>query len=240
MTGLSLDEAYCGYAETDVLRGISISVEPGSCVAVLGPNGAGKSTLLRAVSGQLKIRSGKRLIDDQDATRWRAYKVARAGVRWVGEPRPVFPTLTVGENLEVGGLVFKGDLAKQRDKVFNLLPILKDRRSQRAGSLSGGQQQMLAIGQALMTEPRYLCLDEPSLGLAPTIVTIVAELARDLAAAGVGVLWAEQFPSVALAHCTHALVVSAGRVISSGAAAELDHAVLDAAYLGKRVVTETS
>jgi branched-chain amino acid transport system ATP-binding protein len=234
MSGLRVESAYAGYQATDVLRGITAGVEAGRCVAVLGPNGAGKSTLLRAVSGQLKIRSGKRLIDDQDVTTWRTYKIATAGVRWVGEPRPIFPTLTVEENLEVGGITQRKLIAEQSEVVYDLLPALKDKRKQRAASLSGGQQQMLAIGQALMTKPTYLCLDEPSLGLAPTVVKSVADLIVELASRGVGILWAEQFPEVALSHCTDALVLSAGRALSSGPASEIDRDALEAAYLGKR------
>ena len=117
--------------------------------------------------------------------------------------------------------------------MYELLPVLRERRKQRAGSLSGGQQQMLAIGQALMTNPRYLCLDEPSLGLAPSVVALVADLARTLAATGVGVLWAEQFPDLALSHCTHALLLSAGRVVTMCPAGQLSRDLLEATYLGQ-------
>jgi branched-chain amino acid transport system ATP-binding protein len=233
MIGLAVEDAFAGYKRTDVLRGITTSVRPGECVAILGPNGAGKSTLLRAISGQLKLRAGRRLLDDEDITGWRTYKIARGGVRWVGEPRPIFPTLTVEENLAVGGITQRSSIDEQTQHVYDLLPALKDKHGERAASLSGGQQQMLAIGQALMTKPRYLCLDEPSLGLAPAVVTMVAELIGELASRGVGILWAEQFPRVALSRSTHALVLSAGRVLSSGPAEELNRDTLEAAYLGK-------
>ncbi|HEX3804337.1 MAG TPA: ATP-binding cassette domain-containing protein [Solirubrobacteraceae bacterium] len=234
MSGLAVQDAYGGYAGTDVLRGVSIEVLAGQCVAVLGPNGAGKSTLLRLMSGQLKLRAGVRRIDDDDATKWHAFQLARAGVRWVGEPRPIFPTLTVEENLEIGGITKRSEIPRKQREIYEMLPILEEKRKLQASSLSGGQQQMLAIAQALMTDPSYLCLDEPSIGLAPSIVSMVAELVVKLTSQNVGILWAEQFPEVALSHCTHAMVLGAGRILSQGPVAELDRDILEAAYLGKR------
>ena len=233
MSGLVLRDLNAGYKGTDVLRGVSLALAPGHCIGVLGPNGAGKSTLLKVVSGQLRPRAGVRLLGDQDVTKWRAFKLARAGVRWVGEPRPVFPTLTVAENLGVGGITQRAMIAERTEQVYELLPELRKKHRDRAASLSGGQQQMLAIGQALMTSPRFLCLDEPSIGLAPHLVLAVAELITRLTTQGVGILWAEQFPEIAVKHCTEVLVLSAGRVVSAGPAAELDREKVEAAYLGK-------
>lgn len=235
MKHLGIEDAHAGYTKTDVLRGVTISVQPGECLAVLGPNGAGKSTLFRAISGQLRLRQGRRIKDDEDVTAWRAYKLARAGVRWVGEPRPVFPTLTVEQNLAVGGITRRDIIKEQTEEVFTLLPMLREKQRDRAASLSGGQQQMLAIGQALMTRPEYLCLDEPSLGLAPAVVTNVAGLVTTLASRGVGVLWAEQFPDLALARSSHVLLMSAGRALYAGPVAGFDRGLLEAAYLGKRI-----
>jgi branched-chain amino acid transport system ATP-binding protein len=230
---LEVRDIVSGYGGTDVLREVSVSLEPGERVAVLGPNGAGKSTLLRTISGQLRVRAGSRFKDGEDVSNWRAHKMARGGVRWVGEPRPIFPSLTTEENLAVGGITRRDTITEQRQKVYELLPALVEKRLDTADSLSGGQQQMLAIGQALMTAPRYLCLDEPSLGLAPQVVTMVAGLIDTLASQGVGILWAEQFPEIALQHCSRVVLLSAGRVIHAGPAADFDRALLEAAYLGK-------
>ncbi len=235
MKRLEVKGIVAGYGPTDVLREVSVRLEPGERVAVLGPNGAGKSTLLRAISGQLRLRSGERFKDEEDITGWRAHKMARAGVRWVGEPRPIFPSLTTEENLAVGGITQRDKIDQRRERVYELLPALREKRLDTADSLSGGQQQMLAIGQALMTEPDYLCLDEPSLGLAPHVVSMVASLIDTRAGQGVGILWAEQFPEVALAHCSRVVLLGAGRVLKSGEAATFDRALLDAAYLGKAV-----
>jgi branched-chain amino acid transport system ATP-binding protein len=234
MSELVVTEVTAGYKGTDVLRDISLTVAPGEKVAVLGSNGAGKSTLLRVLSGQLRPRTGQRLIDDIDTTRWSVHKVARAGVRWIGEPRPIYPGLTVTENLEVGGLTRRDSVSRQAERVYELMPALHAKRADRAGSLSGGQQQMLALGQALMSEPRYLCLDEPSTGLAPSVVAMVAKLVTELAGAGVGIVWAEQFPQIALARCDRALVLRGGSAVESGPASQITPERLETAYLGER------
>jgi branched-chain amino acid transport system ATP-binding protein len=234
MSGLVVEDVHAGYTGTDILRGVSVNVTAGECVGVLGPNGAGKSTLLRAMSGQLKMRAGRRAIDDEEASGWRAHKIARAGVRWVGEPRPIFPSLTVTENLEIGGIMQRPRIETERERVYELLPALREKQAAAAGSLSGGQQQMLAIGQALMSSPRYLLLDEPSLGLAPQIVEAVADVITELVARGVGVVWAEQFPRVALKRCSRVVVLSAGSVFIAGPASEITPEQLEAAYMGNR------
>ena len=240
MSQLELIDIEAGYKGTDILRGISLSVARGDCVAVLGPNGAGKSTLLKAISGQLKIRAGSRRLEGEDTTRWRTYKVAKAGIRWVGDPRPIYPSLSVEENLHVGGTVRRSQIDEKRDWIFDLLPMLKDKRTAAAGSLSGGQQQMLAIGQSLMSEPRYLCLDEPSLGLAPVVINSLSELIANLAESGVGVVWAEQFPEVALKRSSHVIVIAAGKVVLSGKPGEISRAELESAYLGTHAPAVTA
>ncbi len=232
MNALSLSNVYAGYKGTDVLRDVSIELKPGQCMGVLGPNGAGKSTLLKLVSGQLRVRAGVRSVNGVDTGRWRAHRLARAGVRWVGEPRPIFPSLTVAENLAIGGITRRDILDRQRKRVYSMLPALETKQKDRAASLSGGQQQMLAIGQALMTEPEYLCLDEPSLGLAPQMILTVATLISELAAQGVGILWAEQFPKVAIERCSDILVLSGGRTIASGPVDLVTEEQIEAAYLG--------
>jgi branched-chain amino acid transport system ATP-binding protein len=232
VTQLAVEAISAGYAGTDVLRGVSLAVSPGECIGVLGPNGAGKSTLLKVLSGQLKIRSGTRTIDGQDVKSWSPHRAARSGVRWVGEPRPIYPSLSVAENLEVGGMIARASIEEQRQRVYELLPALYEKRVHRAASLSGGQQQMLGIGQALMSKPRYLCLDEPSLGLSPAMVNTVAELVSDLVRAGVGAVWAEQFPEVAKAHCTKLVVLRAGVVVTSGDPNTISSRQLELSYLG--------
>lgn len=232
MSELVLTDIEAGYKGTDVLRGISLTIAPGDCIGVLGPNGAGKSTLLKTISGQLKVRRGARVIGGVDTTTWPAHRVAKAGVRWIGDPRPVWRTLTVEENLEVGAAVYKGGLIERRDFVFDLMPILREKRADKAANLSGGQQQMLSIGQALMSNPRFLCLDEPSIGLAVHVINSLSEIIGDLAAAGVGILWAEQFPEVALKRCSQIVVLSAGQVVMSADPSKISRADLERAYLG--------
>lgn len=229
---LAVEEAYAGYTGTDVIRGVSVQLEAGECVAVLGPNGAGKSTLLRLITGQIGLRSGRRTIDGTDATNWRPHRIARARLRWVGEPRPIYPSLTVADNLILGGIIERDQVKVRSERVYELLPMLRAKQRDRAGSLSGGQQQMLAIGQALMSGPQYLCLDEPSMGLAPHVVTTVAELVSELVASGIGVLWAEQYPDVALGRCTRVIVLSSGEVVDAGPADEFSTARVETSYLG--------
>ena len=230
---LELTNIEAGYKGTDVLRGISLTIKPGECVGVLGPNGAGKSTLLKTISGQLRLRAGTSTLDGQDTTSWRANRIARAGVRWVGDPRPIYPSLSVDENLEIGGTILRSRVAENRERVFELLPAIRDKRQERAGSLSGGQQQMLAIGQALMSEPRYLCLDEPSLGLAAHVITSLSELIARLAESGVGILWAEQFPKIILARSNNVIVLGAGKIVLSGPPESISPTDLERAYLGQ-------
>jgi len=232
MTELVLTDVTSGYKGTDVLRGIDLTVKPGDCIGVLGANGAGKSTLLRTISGQVRIRSGSRVLDGNDITGWRPYKVARAGVRWLGDPRPIYRSLTVEENLVIGASALRNRFETNRDRVFDLMPMLRDKRNERGGSLSGGQQQMLAIGQALMSEPRFLCLDEPSLGLAVTVINDLSGLIGELADSGVGIIWAEQFPEVALRRCTHVIVLGAGRIVLDGPPSDISREQLEDAYLG--------
>jgi branched-chain amino acid transport system ATP-binding protein len=234
LTSLEVNTVFAGYSGTDVLRGVSVAVEPGQCVGVLGLNGAGKSTLLRVITGQVAVRSGRRLIDSVDANRWHPDRVARSGVRWVGEPRPVFPSLTVEENLAIGGITNRRNLPRLTGKVYELLPMLREKRREKAASLSGGQQQMLAIGQALMSEPRYLCLDEPSLGLSPQMVLSVADLVVGLAATGIGILWAEQFPDIVLSRCSRVTVLAAGSITASGVPSSLTRERVEDAYLGTK------
>jgi len=232
MTDLVLTQIFAGYKGTEVLRGIDVTVRSGDCIGVLGANGAGKSTLLKTISGQVRIRSGSRQLDGEDITAWRPFKVARAGVRWLGDPRPIYRSLTVEENLVIGASALRSRFEQNRERVYDLMPMLKAKHNEKGGSLSGGQQQMLAIGQALMSEPRFLCLDEPSLGLAVTVINDLSALIADLAGSGVGIIWAEQFPEVALRRCNSVMVLGAGKVVLSGGPDEISRERLERAYLG--------
>jgi branched-chain amino acid transport system ATP-binding protein len=229
---LSVESVVAGYGGTDVLRSLTLGVSRGECVGVIGPNGAGKSTLLKTITGQLRVRSGARFLLGQDVSRWNAHRLAAVGVRWVGEPRPIFPSLSVRENLEIGGITRRSDLEPQLKHVYELLPVLGERQHERAARLSGGQQQMLAIGSALMSAPSFLCLDEPSIGLAPSIVQDISQLVSDLAAQGVGVIWAEQFLDVILSRCTTVALIRSGQIVTSGPTGQFSREVLEDAYFG--------
>jgi branched-chain amino acid transport system ATP-binding protein len=223
-----------GYGGIRVLADIDLDVAAGRLTTVIGPNGAGKTTLLKALSG-LVARSGEVLLDDAPLPREAAAIVAR-GVGHVPEGRQLFPQMTVRENLELGGWRLPGaERATRIGTVLTLFPRLGERLRQLAGSMSGGEQQMLAIGRALMGRPRLLMLDEPSLGLAPRLVDEVLATVRRLNAEGVTVLLVEQNVAKALALADHAYVLERGRVAAHGPARELlDSAAVRAAYLGDR------
>jgi branched-chain amino acid transport system ATP-binding protein len=210
-----------------VLKGVSLSVPEGRIVALLGANGAGKTTVLRAVTGLLdihrgKITKGSVTVDGRPLTDLDAPGTVAAGVGQVMEGRRVFTEFTVYENLLVGGhTVSRGEVAAGLDRVFALFPVLADRRTQLAGYLSGGEQQMLAIGRALMAQPKYLLLDEPSLGLAPLVVQQIRDLIVDINRQGTSVLLVEQNASMALSIADHGYVMETGRVVMDKPAAAL-------------------
>jgi ABC-type branched-subunit amino acid transport system ATPase component len=225
---LEVEDLHVSYGGVRALRGVSLTVPERGIVAVLGNNGAGKSTLLRTMSGVLSLQGGVVdrgvvRLDGEALTRVDPADVVRAGVVQVPEGRRVFSDLTVEENLRAGGLSAKGraNKAAARERVFELFPRLEERRAQRAGLLSGGEQQMLAIGRALMSEPRVLMLDEPSLGLAPQFVERVAEIIRRISEQGTAVLLVEQNAAMALEVADHAYVLEVGAVTLHGPAAEL-------------------
>ena len=209
-----------------VLRGISLAVPPGKIVAVLGANGAGKTTLLRAITGLLpvhrgKITKGRITFGGQDITHHDAASRVRAGLAQVMEGRRTFAELTVDENLRTGAYTNRSGMADGLDRVMELFPVLKKRRRVMAGYLSGGEQQMLVMGRALMSSPRLLLLDEPSLGLAPLVVEQIRKLIADINAQGTSVLLVEQNATMALAIADHGLVLEQGRVVRSGSGDEL-------------------
>lgn len=232
---LEVDSLSTGYGRIDVLRDVSIVVPDGGIVALLGANGAGKTTLARALSGLLPIRQGDVRLDGQSVKGWRTERFVGAGVIHVPQGRLLFPDMSVEENLEMGAYKTgsRSTQASRRAEVEAYFPILKERRHQRAGFLSGGEQQMLAIGRALMSGPRLLILDEPSLGLAPRIVREIFTVIGRINEEGVSVLLVEQNARLALKVSNRGCVLENGRVALSGESAELlDNKEVRAAYLG--------
>lgn len=209
-----------------VLRGVSITVPPGGIVALLGANGAGKTTLLRAITGLLGIHhgvvtKGSVTLDNAPVHRLRPAAIVRRGIGQVMEGRRIFGELTVEENLRLGGHTAPRRIATRLDEVLALFPVLAQRRGRPAGYLSGGEQQMLAMGRALMAEPRYLLLDEPSLGLAPRLVEQVRDLIVQINRSGTGVLLVEQNATMALSIASHGYVMETGRVVLDKPATQL-------------------
>ena len=232
---LRLEGVRAGYGPIDALRGLDLEVRAGELVCLLGANGAGKSSTLRTISGLLRPRAGRIVFDGTDIHGREPSDVLRAGIAHCPEGRHVFPYLTVRENLTMGAYVRRDAAAVAADleRVYAHFPILADRRRQAAGTLSGGEQQMLAIGRALMARPRLIMFDEPSLGLAPTIVETTFAIIGDIRRSGTTVLMVEQNARLALRMADRGYVMEAGRIVLSGAARELmhnDH--VRAAYLG--------
>ncbi|MDR5695258.1 MAG: ABC transporter ATP-binding protein [Armatimonadota bacterium] len=232
---LFIEHLEAGYGEVKVLHGISLEVHEGECVALVGANGAGKSTLLRAISGMVQIISGRIQFDGVDITRLPPFQIAALGIAHVPEGRRLFPELTVEENLLLGAWVEEARRVRDEslEKVYTLFPRLKERRRQLAGTLSGGEQQMLAIGRGLMLRPRLLMLDEPSLGLSPLLVEQVFDALREISFQKVSLLLAEQNIVQALGLATRAYVIETGRIVMAGPGQELLQSPgLREAYLG--------
>jgi branched-chain amino acid transport system ATP-binding protein len=225
------------YGEVAVCRNISLHVEQGEIVTLIGANGAGKSTTLRAIAGALLPRAGSIRFGGRDVTRLPSHERTLQGIALVPEGRHVFPFLTVRENLELGGFKYRKDGNKVRtllESIFAMFPRLRERASQNAGTLSGGEQQMLVLGRAMMSEPKLLCLDEPSLGLAPIVVQDIFRTIRAINAAGTSVLLVEQNARYALDAASRGYVLQTGNIIASGPCATLreDQRVREA-YLGR-------
>lgn len=221
------------YGSVPALRGLHLMVSAGEVVALLGANGAGKTTTLRTLSGLLRPTAGEVLLEDRPLTGQPAHRIVAAGVAHVPEGRRVFARMTVEENLEMGAYTDRSGLREGLDRVLTLLPVLAERRNQQAGTLSGGEQQLLALGRALMSSPRILLLDEPSTGLAPQAIEAVFAVLAGVAAQGTGVLLVEQDAGLALRVAARGYVLETGRLVASGSADSLrsDPAV-QAAYLG--------
>ena len=231
---LELDDIAVAYGKRRALDGLTLSVSPGEIVTLLGANGAGKSTTLRAVSGLVRPSRGRIRYEGREITHVAADRIVAAGVSHVPEGREIFPEFTVHENLLVGGHTVEGSRIGERlEAVFRLFPVLRDRKAQTAGTLSGGEQQMLAIGRALMTRPRLLLLDEPSLGLAPILAREIFRVIRRINDDGVAVLLVEQNARRALALAARGYVLETGRLVTSGTSAELSaDPRVRTAYLG--------
>lgn len=237
---LTVTDLTAAYSGIHALRGVSLSVSEGEFVALIGPNGAGKSTLLNCLSGVVRPTGGSIKFNGEELVGTAPWNVSRKGLLQVPEGRQILANLTVRENLELGATALSGRQSTYSlERINGLFPILAERREQRAGSLSGGQQQMLAIGRALMGGPRLLLLDEPSLGLAPVIVVQVFEALRSLNAEGLTILLVEHNARQALDSTDRAYVIEQGRVVHEGVSAELakDPAVI-AHYLGQGKTTK--
>ncbi len=233
---LQVNDLHIRYGALEALKGVSLSVEDGEIVTVLGANGAGKSTLLRAISGLLPREGGEILLDGASLSRTPAYDIVVKGISHAPEGRKVFSTLTVEENLNLGAFTRRGrrqEVSRARERVFGLFPLLSDRRRQLAGTLSGGEQQMLAIGRALMSTPRILLLDEPSLGLAPILVHLIFDIIQEINRQGIAILLVEQNAHQALVLARRGYVLETGRISANGTSEELQSDKrIQEAYLG--------
>ncbi len=236
MALLEVQQLRAGYGPIEVLKGISLQVDKGEIVAIIGANGAGKTTTLMTLSGIVPVRGGSILFDGQDITRLPAYQIVSRGLAQSPEGRKIFPRLTVLENLEMGAFTRNDPQGVQADieKAYHYFPILKQRAKQAGGTLSGGEQQMLAIARALMSRPKLLLLDEPSLGLAPMIVLKIFEVIRELNRDGVAVLLVEQNARMALKLAHRGYVLETGSItMSDRAETMLNDPRVKAAYLGE-------
>jgi branched-chain amino acid transport system ATP-binding protein len=232
---IALERVRVRYGAVEALRGVSLRVERGEVVALLGANGAGKSTTLRSIARLVPIEGGTLRYEDRDITRARTEEVVASGITLVPEGRGIFPNLTVRENLELGAFAHKDRDAMRSamDHAVTLFPRLAERMRQLGGTLSGGEQQMLAIGRALMARPKLLLLDEPSLGIAPMLARAIFDAIRAIAKSNVTILLVEQNTRLALASSDRAYVLRTGEIVLEGRSSELaEHPEIKAAYLG--------
>jgi len=218
---LDMSGIHGGYGGANILNGVSIAIEAHEIGVIVGPNGAGKSTTLKALFGLLKVSEGSVLFDGGTITNLPPEKLVRAGLSFVPQEFNVFPTMSVQENLEMGAYIRRDDFRRQIDQIYGFFPPLKDKRKQPAGELSGGQRQMVAIGRALMTEPKLLLLDEPTAGLSPRYMGEIFERIIDVNRSGVGILMVEQNARQALAIAHRGFVLAGGQNRFTGTGAEL-------------------
>jgi ABC-type branched-subunit amino acid transport system ATPase component len=233
MSILCAEGVTAGYTEVDILNEVHLRVEPEEIVSIIGPNGAGKSTLLKAIFGLLKPRKGRILLEEEEITGLSPDRIVRKGLSYVPQVHNVFPSLTVQENLEMGAFIRTDDYSSRMEEIFQLFPLLKERRKQKVGQLSGGQRQMVAMGRALMLDPRVLLLDEPSAGLAPLLVSLIFEKIQEINATGVAVVIVEQNAREALKLSHRGYILAMGRnVMDDEAQALLDNEEIGRLFLG--------
>ena len=233
MSILSVDGIFAGYGETEILHGVSLRVEPGEAVTMFGPNGCGKSTLMKTIFGLLTPRQGSVVFENTDITGMQTDRLIRMGMSYVPQVGNIFPSLTIEENLEMGAFADDTDMRAQIAEMYRMFPDLQRSRRQRAGSLSGGQRQMLAFARALMLKPRLLLLDEPSAGLSPIMAQLIFDRLRDIRGAGVALLIVEHNIRTALAMSDRGYVLADGENRLDGSAAGLlDNPDIGRLYLG--------
>lgn len=234
MSMLVLDDVQTYYGNIQALKGISLTVEPGECVTLIGSNGAGKSTTLRSISGLTPPRTGSILFEGREIARMAPQNIVSLGISQSPEGRRCFPRMSVAENLDMGAYLRRdGDIAGDRARVYELFPRLEERSKQKAGTMSGGEQQMLAIGRALMARPKLLLLDEPSMGIAPILVERIYETIAEINRQGTTILLVEQNANFALGVSQRAYVLETGRVALSDESAKLrENPDVQKAYLG--------
>ncbi len=231
---LKLEKIHTHYGPIEALKGVNLDVKKGEIVSLIGSNGAGKSTCLMTISGVLQSSSGRVLVNGTDISGMSAHRIVQMGISQVPEGRRIFPKLTVIENLEMGAFLGRGNFSSVLEDVYRLFPILKERSKQYGGTLSGGEQQMLAIGRALMSKPEILLLDEPSLGLAPIMVTKIFRTIQEINKEGVTVLLVEQNARAALRLSDRGYVLENGAITLEGASEDLlSNEKVRHAYLGE-------
>ena len=232
---LDIRDLHVSYGAVTAIKGISLHVKRGDVVTILGANGAGKPATLQTISGLLKAKSGNIIFDKNDITKCEAHDIVTLGLSHSPEGRRVFGTLSVEENLMMGAYTLKNHDKETLAWIYNILPRLQERKKQLAGTLSGGEQQMLAIGRAIMSKPKLLILDEPSLGLAPILIKAIFKAVKEIAASGVTVLLVEQNAKAALKLADRAYVLEVGKITHEGTAEELlNSKTIQEAYLGKK------
>jgi ABC-type branched-subunit amino acid transport system ATPase component len=230
---LKAEDITVGYTEVDILHDVGIRVKSGEIVSIIGPNGAGKSTLLKTIFGILKPRNGSVTLKDEDITGLNPDKIARKGISYVPQVDNVFPSMTIQENLEMGAFIRNDDYSQRLDEVYDLFTVLRERKKQKVGHLSGGQRQMVAMGRALMLDPQVLLLDEPSAGLAPVLVSDIFEKIMEINATGVAMIIVEQNAKEALKMAQHGYVLAMGRnVLDDKGEALLANEEVGRLYLG--------
>lgn len=235
MTLLQVENIHTYYGNIHALKGVSLEVRSGEIISLIGSNGAGKSTTLRTISGLMRPREGRVLFKGEDVNRYKAHEMVSQGIALVPEGRGVFSKLTVKENLEMGAFHRRdrAGIAKDIDYAFELFPRLGERKGQLAGTMSGGEQQMLAIARALLSKPTLLLLDEPSMGLAPVLVDLIFETIQRIAQEGMTILLVEQNAHIALQIADRGYILQTGGIVLSGSAAELQRdPSVQKAYLG--------